>query len=131
METISNPDSLTALTDAVVRFRDERNWKQFHNPKDMAISLSLEAAELLEIMQWKNGEDLEIHLAKKHKELGEELSDILYWTLLIAHDWEINLADAFKAKLIVNEQKYPIAKAFDSSNKYTSFDEAKLNHARE
>lgn len=120
IKKMCDPDSLTVLTESIVQFRDQRNWKQFHNPKDMAISLSLEVAELLELMQWKNGEDLAIHLSKKRKEVGEELSDILYWTLLLAHDAEINLGEAFRAKLIVNKEKYPVEKSIDSSNKYTS-----------
>jgi NTP pyrophosphatase (non-canonical NTP hydrolase) len=85
----------------------------------MAISLSLEAAELLEFMQWKNGDALKDHLAEQRKEVGQELSDVLYWTLLIAHDLRIDLAAAFTAKMSLNEQKYPIEKAHGSSQKYT------------
>jgi NTP pyrophosphatase (non-canonical NTP hydrolase) len=85
----------------------------------MAISLSLEAAELLELMQWKNGEELRTHLAERQQAVGQELSDILYWTLLIAHDLQINLADAFMAKLDVNELKYPVERALNSNKKYS------------
>lgn len=84
----------------------------------MAISLALEVAELLELMQWKNGELLESHLAAHQKKVGEELSDILYWTLLIAHDLQIDLAAAFNGKMIVNNAKYPIEQAHSSSKKY-------------
>ncbi len=84
----------------------------------MAISLSLEVAELLELMRWKNGEALTAHLAGRRQVLGEELSDILYWTLLIAHDLQINLADAFTAKLAANEVKYPVEEFRGSSRKY-------------
>ena len=110
--------ALSDLTDTILRFRDARNWRQFHNPKDMAVSLSLEVAELLELMQWKNGAELEAHLAQRRHEVGEELSDILYWTLLIAHDLGIDLADAFRAKMAVNEAKYPVEHARNSSRKY-------------
>lgn len=111
-------DRLSELTSEILRFRDERNWAQFHNPKDMVISLSLEVAELLELMQWKNGEELRTHLAERQHEVGEELSDILYWTLLIAHDLHVNLAGAFMAKMNVNELKYPAEKARNSQKKY-------------
>ena len=85
----------------------------------MAISLSLEVAELLEFMQWKNGAALEAHLAERRRQVGEELADILYWTLLIAHDLGIDLAQAFRAKMILNEAKYPADRARNSSQKYT------------
>lgn len=114
-----NPDSLSYLTGEVLRFRDERDWRKFHNPKDMALSLCLEVAELLELMQWKNGAALESHLAARRKEVGEELSDILYWTLLIAHDAQIDLSAAFMDKLAMNAIKYPVEKASGSSAKYT------------
>ena len=113
------PDSLAALTREVVRFRDARDWKQFHNPKDMAISLSLEASELLEIMQWKNGAELEAHLAARREAVEHELSDVLYWLLLMAHDLEIDLGAAFLDKLGHNESKYPVELARSSSRKYT------------
>src|SRR5882724_2014444 len=90
------------LTRLAIAFRDERDWKQFHNPKDMALSLTLEAAELLELMQWKNGPDLAEHLAKNRHKLAEELSDVLFWVLAMANDFGIDLSEAFKQKLIEN-----------------------------
>ena len=69
-------------------------------------------------MQWKNGDVLRSHLAEKRQEVGEELSDILYWTLLIAHDLDIDLAKAFDEKMILNEIKYPVKSARGSSKKY-------------
>lgn len=119
MESKSS-DKLSDLTTEVVRFRDERDWKQFHNIKDMALSLSLEIAELLELMQWKNDQILVQHLKRYHKEVGEELSDILYWVLLIAHDVDVNLAEAFSHKMKANELKYPVNRARGSSDKYSS-----------
>jgi dCTP diphosphatase len=110
--------NLSELTKVVLQFRDARDWKQFHNPKDMAISLSLEAAELLELTQWKNGETLNEYLGERHKEVGEELADILYWTLLMGHDLNINLEHAFMEKMAVNEAKYPVKKSRGSSKKY-------------
>ncbi len=70
-------------------------------------------------MQWKNGAELTAYIAEQQYKVGEELSDILYWTLLIAHDLEINLANAFMAKLAANEAKYPADKARNSNKKYT------------
>lgn len=114
------PDlTLADITRRILQFRDERNWAQFHNPKDMAISLSLEAAELLELTQWKNGGDLAAHLSERREEVGDELSDVLYWTLLIAHDLGIDMAVAFEGKMLKNEKKYPPETARDSSKKYT------------
>ena len=102
----------------VLKFRDERDWKQFHNPKDMALSLSLEAAELLELMQWRNGAELEAHLRASKERLGEELADVLGWILLLANDQEIDLAEAFAKKIELNKRKYPVEKARGSAKKY-------------
>ena len=111
--------SISQLIQLAIQFRDERDWKQFHNPKDMALSLALESAEVLELMQWKNGEELSRHLEANRTRLGEELSDVLFWVLAMAHDFGIDLGEAFKQKLIRNAQKYPIEKAKGVSTKYT------------
>lgn len=97
------------LTDKVVKFRDQRDWKQFHNPKDCAISLSLEASEVLEHFQWKNKEEIEQYIKDHKGEVSEELADVLYWVLLMSHDLNINLPQAFNKKLKKNEKKYPIS----------------------
>ena len=114
--------TLEDLSKLVLEFRDQRDWKQFHNPKDMALSLSLEAAEVLELMQWRNGAELEAHLKSNKDRLGEELSDVLGWILLLAHDQQIDLADAFEKKIELNKRKYPIEKARGSAKKYTEYD---------
>jgi dCTP diphosphatase len=111
--------TLQHLTQLAVAFRDQRDWKQFHNPKDIALSLTLEAAEVLEHMQWRNGPQLEAHLATKREELGDELSDVLYWVLVLAHDQGIDLGTAFAKKLEKSAVKYPVAKARGKFNKYT------------
>ena len=105
----------------VLDFREERDWKQFHNPKDMALSLSLEAAEVLELMQWRNGGELDAHLAANKDRLGEELADVLGWILLLAHDQQIDLGDAFAKKIELNKRKYPIEKARGSAKKYNEY----------
>lgn len=100
-------------------FRDERDWKQFHNPKDIAVSICLEAAELLELTQWKNGPELVESLKSKRAEVSDELSDLLYWVLLLAHEHGIDLAKAFEDKMQKNEAKYPISKSKGSAKKYS------------
>jgi dCTP diphosphatase len=109
---------LKKLQEKIVAFRDDRNWKQFHNPKDLAISLSLEASELLEHFQWKSPEEIQAHLAKNKGEVAEELADVLYWVLLIAHDLEIDVVSASQDKMTKNDKKYPIEKAKDNHRKY-------------
>ena len=102
----------------ILEFRDDRDWKQFHNPKDMAISLSLEASEVLEHFQWKSKEEIEQYV-KTHKEhIGEELADVLYWVLLMSYDLNIDILEASKKKLIKNAEKYPVEKAKGSNKKY-------------
>ena len=111
--------TVSELTELVLKFRDERDWKQFHNPKDQALSLCLEAAELLEIMQWRNAAELDKHLESNKQRLGEELSDVLGWVLLLAHDQQIDLASAFARKIQINCEKYPTDKAKGVATKYT------------
>ena len=111
--------TLQDLSQLVLRFRAERDWQQFHNPKDQALSLSLEAAELLELMQWRNGAELTKHLRANRDRVGEELADVLGWVLLLAHDLEIDLGEAFRKKIELNAKKYPVEKARGSAKKYT------------
>ena len=116
------PDpTLADLTAMVLRFRDERDWRQFHNPKDVALSLTLEAAELLEIMQWRDGPALDAHLRQQREHVGQELSDILSWVLILAHDQGIDLPAAFAAKLAHNAAKYPVERSRGVARKYTEF----------
>ncbi len=100
--------SLQRLQEIVLRFRNERNWSQFHTPKDVVISLGLEAAELAEVLQWRKEEHLRDLPAEQRLALAEELSDVLYWVLLIAADAEIDLETAFQAKMKKNAEKYPV-----------------------
>jgi NTP pyrophosphatase (non-canonical NTP hydrolase) len=108
-------ESLIARANA---FRDARDWRQFHDPKDLMVSLCLEAAELLEHAQWRNGDALKAYLAEHREEIGQELADILYWTLLLSDDLGIDLEDAFQRKMDINEQRYPVDKARGSATKY-------------
>lgn len=106
------------LIKEIVNFRDERNWKQFHNPKDLAISLSLEASELLENFQWKTSDDA---VKENLENIKDEITDIAIYTMLLSHELGINLEQAIKEKIQKNKQKYPVDKAFGSRKKYTEF----------
>ena len=114
-------DSLAALMHAALRFRDEREWKQFHNFKDLAITLTLESAEVLEHAQWKTSRELEQHLAdaRQREHVADELADVLHVLLLLAEHAKIDLADAFRAKLKKTAKKYPVEKSRGSAKKYT------------
>ncbi len=106
------------LMKKVVDFRDARDWKQFHNPKDCAISLSLEASEVLEHFQWKSKEEIEKYIKENKSDIAEELADVLYWVLLMSNDLSINVTEAFNKKLKKNGEKYPINKAKGKHTKY-------------
>lgn len=111
-------DQIRVLTQKINSFRDARDWKQFHNPKDVAISLSLEASEVLEHFQWKSKEEIEEYI-KMHKEhIGEELADVFYWVLLMSSDLNIDIEKALKLKMKENNKKYPVKKAKGKHTKY-------------
>ena len=99
----------------VLKFRDDRDWKQFHNPKDLAISISLEAAELLEIFQW-TGSDVTDD-GKKDR-IKEELADVVNYCILMADACGFDLDKIVQEKISINNKKYPIDKARGSSLKY-------------
>ena len=102
--------------DMVLKFRDDRNWRQFHNPKDLAISLSLEAAELLEVFQW-SGTDLECR--GKMNKIREELADVVNYAILMADACGLDLDEIVQAKVRRNSEKYPVEKAYNNKAKYT------------
>lgn len=102
--------------DMVLRFRDDRNWKQFHNPKDLAISISLEAAELLEIYQW-SADDLACE--NKLEKVKEELADVLNYCILLADVYGLDLDEMIQNKIRKNSEKYPADKAYGNKAKYT------------
>ena len=100
----------------VLKFRDDRNWKQFHNPKDLAISISLEAAELLEVFQWSADDVVCEH--KKDK-IREELADVVNYCILMADACDLDLDEIVQAKIKRNHEKYPVEKAYGNKEKYT------------
>jgi len=106
------------LVKKIIDFRDARDWKQFHNPKDVSLSLVLEASEVMEHFQWKNKEEIEKYVKTDKEHIGEELADVLYWVLLLSHDLDIDILDALDKKLVKNAEKYPIEKAKGKITKY-------------
>ena len=100
----------------VLKFRDDRNWRQFHTPKDLALSMTLEASELLEVFQW-SGTDLECR--EKLPEVREELADVLSYCILMADVYGLDLDEIMNEKIDKNEVKYPVEKARGRADKYT------------
>lgn len=111
--------NIQTLTERIIAFRDARDWKQFHNPKDVALSLVLEAGEVMEHFQWKSKEEMDKYVIEKKEDIGDELADVLYWVLLMGHDLNINVLDALEKKIKKNEDKYPVEKAKGRHTKYT------------
>jgi NTP pyrophosphatase (non-canonical NTP hydrolase) len=109
---------IAEMTKRIVDFRNARDWKQFHNPKDVALSLVLEAAEVMEHFQWKNKEEMEKYVVDAKGEIGDELADVLYWVLLMSHDLNIDVLGALDEKMKKNEAKYPVEKAKGKHTKY-------------
>ena len=104
------------LMDELVKFRDERNWKQFHNSKDLALALSIEAAELNELFLWKTIEEAE---DVDKQRLKEELADIFAFALLLSQKHGFNVKDIVLDKIRKNGLKYPVSKAKNTATKYT------------
>ena len=97
----------------IVEFRDQRNWAQFHNPKDLALGLSIEAAELNELFLWKKPEEAD------PARVREELADILIFSLMLLEKYGLDFEKIVREKLAANEKKYPADKARNSAAKYT------------
>ena len=116
---------LRQLTAELLRFRDERNWAQFHTLRQLIVSLNLEAAELLELTQWKTDAEmaaLPIDAASREA-LCDECADVLLYLLLIAENAGIDLEAAARAKLVKNAAKYPVDKAWGTSRKYDQLED--------
>jgi NTP pyrophosphatase (non-canonical NTP hydrolase) len=107
------------IYDIILRFRKEREWEKFHSPKNLAVSISLEAAELLEIFQWDNSGAQSSETAQKRiAEVKDELADILVYSMFMAKDLNIDIKNAIKEKMEKNALKYPVEKARGCSKKY-------------
>lgn len=94
-------------------FRDERDWKQFHNPKDLSLALSIESSELLEVFLWKNSEEADVEKVK------EELADVFAYALLLADTYNLDVEKIVLDKIKRNNEKYPVSKSKGSAKKYT------------
>lgn len=113
------PGELKKLQAVAVKFRADRDWEQFHTPKDMALSLVLEATEVMEHFQWKSQKEALEHIKSHKSEIGDELADVLCYLLYLANDLRIDLKKAFLAKMKKNAKKYPVAKSKGRHTKYT------------
>ncbi len=105
-------DRIDSLIEAIVKFRNERDWEQFHNSKDLALAISIEASELNELFLWKKAED--VNTVK----LKEELADILIFAFLLTHKHNLNIEDVIIDKLKANALKYPVDKSKGNAKKY-------------
>ncbi len=113
--------TLADLVAAVCRFRDERDWAEFHTPKNLAAATAIEAAELQERFLWKTDAEVDQDLADAAKRAGvaDEIADVVMFAMLLADRLGIDLAEAITAKLAANEQKYPVNLARGNARKYT------------
>ncbi len=122
---MSENDDLAIIKRRILGFVNERDWTQFHTPKDVAISLSLEAAEVLEHFQWKDDDEVTKHLRENKQAVAEELMDVLYWVVLMCHYFDIDIPESFEKKMQKNEAKYPATDSRSRHDKYTVYTAAK------
>lgn len=115
----ASPDSVDSIREALRRFVEARDWDQFHSPKNLAMALSVEAAELLERFQWKTDEESGKLSEAERAAIAEEIADVFLYLLRLSDKLDIGLLDAARAKLRVNEAKYPVEKSKGRSTKYT------------
>ena len=104
------------LIDKIIKFRDDRNWSQYHTPKNLAISLSLEANELLELFQWVDSNQA---VQNSKDEIEDELADVIIYSILMADRLDIDIEEIVAKKLKKNNLKYPVNKSYGSNAKYT------------
>ncbi len=105
---MNSGDTFKELKDVLREFRDNRNWKKFHNPKDLAISISIEASELLEIFQWKNSREVKDVSKEKIDEIKDELADIMIYCLFLSEILDIDVGEIVLDKIGRNEDRYPV-----------------------
>jgi len=108
-----------SLIQKLLKFREERDWKQFHTPKNLAISIAVETAELLSIFQWVKDSEMEQKTIEKLPEIKDEIADIYIYLSLLAYDLGIDLEKSGKEKLKINAKRYVLSKAKGNSKKYT------------
>lgn len=110
--SLKNMNEIDAITERIKKFNEERDWEQFHNPKDLALSISVEANELLECFLWKNPEDADMEKIK------EELADVLICSFQMAYRCGLDIEEIMNAKIALNAKKYPVEKAKGKAVKY-------------
>src|SRR5688572_33168086 len=113
------PDALSVIRDALRRFAAERDWDQYHSPKNLATALCVEAAELLEHFQWMPEEASKSLSPEQLSKVGEEVADVLIYLIRLADKLDLDLLEAARDKIELNAQKYPIDRSRGSSRKYT------------
>jgi len=115
--------SLEELQRICLNYRDERDWKQFHTPKDLALALAIEVAEVLEHFRFKDNDEIERYIEdpESKKKVGYEIADILYFILLLSDEIGIDLVQAFREKMKIAEGKYPVHLAKGCNKKYNEF----------
>jgi len=106
------------ITEKIKKFRDNRDWMQFHDPKNMAVSIILEASELLEHFQWKTTEEVEKYTRQNQDDIKDEIADIALYLFELSDNLGIDLIDAMGEKLEKNKKKYPVEKAKGKHTKY-------------
>ena len=116
-----NPHGLTQLRDALRKFADERDWDQYHSPKNLASALAVEAAELLERFQWLTEDQSRNLPPEELQKVREEMADVLNYLVRLADKLDVNLLEAAREKIEKNAQKYPVDKARGSARKYSEF----------
>ncbi len=112
------PTTIETLTAEIRAFRDARDWRQFHNPKELAIAITAEAGELLQHFVWQSPEQSDRRVTERRDEIESEIADVAILLFELADNCGIDLADAMRAKLARNEERYPVAKAKGSNKKY-------------
>lgn len=110
---------MKSTIEKINNFRDERNWRQFHKEKDLAISISLEASELLELFQWKESKDV---TSKSLKRIKEELADVFIYSIMLADNLNLDIENIIDEKLEKNARKYPVEISKGSNKKYTELE---------
>lgn len=105
-------NQLQSLAQLLTEFRDKRDWNQFHNPKDLALAISIEASELLEVFLWKSPDKISLEQVK------DEVADVLAYLLLFANCYGIDLEEVLREKVKKNELRYPVEKAKGNATKY-------------
>jgi len=111
--------SIQEITEEIIRFRDERDWKKYHTPKNLAISIAVELGELFELFQWKSDEDILSLVEDLKPKIEEEIADVAIYLFLLAHELNINLEKAICDKIKKNEEKYPVEFSKGEYKKYT------------